>query len=321
MESRKISKKSIIVFAVILLLLFSNVVCFLLYLKERSDLRHSIMPVTQGDYYQEQLALVNNYELLRGKTGNYEMMLELAEERANEEADKAVNYNTAYYERKTDVPFISQNPDYPTGCESVSAVMLLQSYGIDITVDEFVNNYLKKNIIYSKDGDRYGPDPKSTYAGDPTSRTGGFGIFEPGIKLAVEKVLYDKAGSGINYNVYGSENKEPLSIQTAKGLPLVIWATTNYEPVDEMWTWQSYDKKYTYTYPKHSHTVVVTGADDKYYYVNDPLQQEGNTRVDRKTLEDCFDSLGRQSVRIEMYDITELSAGAETEEISEIYNN
>ncbi len=321
MESRKISKKSIIVFAVILLLLFSNVVCFLLYLKERSDLRHSIMPVTQGDYYQEQLALVNNYELLRGKTGNYEMMLELAEERANEEADKALNFNTAYYERKTDVPFISQNPDYPTGCESVSAVMLLQSYGIDITVDEFVNNYLKKNIIYSKDGDRYGPDPKSTYAGDPTSRTGGFGIFEPGIKSAVEKVLYDKAGSGINYNVYGSENKEPLSIQTAKGLPLVIWATTNYEPVDEMWTWQSYDKKYTYTYPKHSHTVVVTGADEKYYYVNDPLQQEGNTRVDRKTLEDCFDSLGRQSVRIEMYDITELSAGAETEEISEIYNN
>lgn len=39
--------------------------------------------------------------------------------------------------------------------------MLLQSYGIDITVEEFVNEYLKKNVIYSKDGDRYGPGQRS----------------------------------------------------------------------------------------------------------------------------------------------------------------
>ncbi len=298
---KSISKKLTIAFCAILvlLLIFSNIVWFRIYIKEKNNLKHSIMPVTQGDYYQEQLSLVNNYELLRDEIGL-------------EYTDKAYLYlYTEDYQDNKKVPFIKQNPDYPNGCEAVSATMLLQSYGIDITVDEFVNKYLKKNVIYSKDGDRYGPDPKDTYAGDPTSETMGFGVFEPDIKLAVEKVLYDKVKEEINYNVYGSENKEPLEYQVKNKLPIVIWATTNYEPVNEMWIWRSYNKKHTYTYPKNSHTIVVTGVDEEYYYVNDPLQDKGNIKVEKKKLEDSFDSLGRQVVGIEMYDITELKEGAE----------
>ena len=37
-----------------------------------------------------------------------------------------------------DVPYIDQSKLYPTGCESVSTVMLLRFLGIDITVDEFI---------------------------------------------------------------------------------------------------------------------------------------------------------------------------------------
>ena len=32
-----------------------------------------------------------------------------------------------------DVPFLSQLPEFPTGCESVSAVMALQYLGIDLS--------------------------------------------------------------------------------------------------------------------------------------------------------------------------------------------
>lgn len=292
----------VVCITLVLLLLFSNIAWLAFFMREKNNLRHSIMPVTQGDYYQEQLALVNNYELLRNEIGE-----------AAEYKELGIG-ETDYSQKdqpKKEVPFIKQNPDYPNGCESVSAVMLLQSYGIDITVEEFVNEYLKKNVIYSKDGDRYGPDPRSTYAGDPTSETMGFGVFEPGIKLAIEKVLHDKAKKETDYNVYGSEQKEPLSYLAASKLPIVIWATTNYEPVNEMWTWRSYDKKYTYTYPKNSHTIVVIGMDEEYYYVNDPLQEEGNMKVEKKKLEESFDSLGRQVVGIEMYDITDWQRGVE----------
>ena len=39
------------------------------------------------------------------------------------------------------VPYIDQTKDYPTGCESVSAVMLLHYLGIPISVDAFIENY------------------------------------------------------------------------------------------------------------------------------------------------------------------------------------
>ena len=58
-----------------------------------------------------------------------------------------------------DVPYIDQSKLYPTGCESVSTVMLLRFLGIDITVDEFIEKYLEKKFFEERDGQVYGPDP------------------------------------------------------------------------------------------------------------------------------------------------------------------
>ena len=41
-----------------------------------------------------------------------------------------------------EAPYIDQSVSYPTGCESVSATMLLQYLGYEITVDEFIRNYV-----------------------------------------------------------------------------------------------------------------------------------------------------------------------------------
>lgn len=38
------------------------------------------------------------------------------------------------------VPHINQTEKYPTGCESISAVMLLQYLGIDITPERFIES-------------------------------------------------------------------------------------------------------------------------------------------------------------------------------------
>lgn len=263
------------------------------------------MPLSQGDYYQEQLALVRHEEQ---SSGGSTFIVEYAAGQGEQAAPDGAEFDPDAKE----VPFILQNPDYPNGCESVSAVMLLQSYGIDMTVKEFVDDYLSKDVIFSKDGDRFGPNPRDTYAGDPRSATGGFGIFEPGIRSAIAKALYEKAEDDTDYHVYGSETKAPLSLQASEGLPIVIWATQNYEPVKEMFSWRSYDSHDTYTYPKNSHTIVVVGMDEEYYYVNDPLLDSGNWKIEKKKLEDSFDSMGRQVVRIKRQaDIAELPEGGE----------
>lgn len=291
-------KKKILNIIIVLLLIISNLVWGFLYFREKNNLRHSIIPITQNDYYQTQLALVENYNIL------YSGVTELP---AFEQSIYLHKIYTSSLVVSKDllVPFISQLPNYPNGCESVSAVMLLQSYGIDITVDEFVNKYLKKDKIYSIEGERYGPDPSTTYAGDPASLTNGFGVFEPGIKLAIEKVLNDKLEKGKSFSVYGSDTKAPLIYYVSSNVPIVIWATTNYDPVNEMWTWKSYNKQCSYTYPKNSHTIVVTGMDENFYYVNDPLQEHGNVKVEKEKLEKSFDSLGRQVVGLSLYDLSD----------------
>ena len=53
------------------------------------------------------------------------------------------------------VPYIDQSVKYPTGCESVSTVMLLQYLGYEITVDEFIENYLEKKDFETKEGQLY----------------------------------------------------------------------------------------------------------------------------------------------------------------------
>ena len=57
-------------------------------------------------------------------------------------------------------PYIDQTKQYPTGCESVSAVMLLQYLGIPVLVDDFIEKYLKKEPMVSRQGRLYGPDPQ-----------------------------------------------------------------------------------------------------------------------------------------------------------------
>ena len=68
---------------------------------------------------------------------------------------------------KLDVPYMSQKGKYPTGCESVSTVMLLRFLGFDISVDKFIQNYLDCRNFETRDGRLFGPDPKKYFCGSP----------------------------------------------------------------------------------------------------------------------------------------------------------
>ena len=70
------------------------------------------------------------------------------------------------------VPYLSQSPRYPTGCESVSSVMLLQHLGYEITVDEWIKQYLEQQEFETKDGIIYGGDPRKVFCGNPYREDG-----------------------------------------------------------------------------------------------------------------------------------------------------
>ena len=93
--------------------------------------------------------------------------------------------------RKIQVPYIDQSIKYPTGCESVSAVMLLKYLGYEITVDEFIQNCLECREMEIRDGVLYGPDPNKFFCGNPYDEES-YGIYARGL----QKPLANAAGRG-----------------------------------------------------------------------------------------------------------------------------
>ena len=217
-------------------------------------------------------------------------------------------YQKIYYSNMgaKDAPLVSQNPKYPNGCEAASAVMLLNYYGIEITLDEFIEQYLPKNKVYESEGVRYGPDPSKYYAGDPASEKREWGTFDVVISEAIQKVIEDKQTENpyLMETISLNENKNALK-EFFQATPVLIWVATDYKEVETVYEWRRKKKKYTYTYPMNSHVVVLTGYDDTYYYINDPLKNEKNIPVLKEELERSFDSLGRQAVFLNIYEMPE----------------
>ena len=56
-------------------------------------------------------------------------------------------------------PYIDQTARWVNGCESISAVMLLQAMGIRIDPDTFIERDLPHAPYWEQDGKLYGPDP------------------------------------------------------------------------------------------------------------------------------------------------------------------
>ena len=76
--------------------------------------------------------------------------------------------------KRLPVPFIGQGQNLPTGCESVSAAMVLQYLGFSVTAEEFAREWLPRGRFYrDENGVRHGPDPG--LCGGP-SRPGGPGL-------------------------------------------------------------------------------------------------------------------------------------------------
>lgn len=289
MKKIKPFKNLFIISILFIALIGSNFLWYKIYNREIKRVKNSLIPPLTNDYYSNQLILTNNIKRYEKDSYIYEF--------PNSENPQVIEDKYSYLNKKEiyDVPLINQLPKYPNGCEGASSVMLLNFYGVNITLEEFFK-YLDQDKIYTENGTRFGPNPALFYAGDPTSNTGGWGCFDLVIAKAINKILTEK---DYEFTANLKNNKEPLKNLAYNG-PCLIWVTIDYDAVKEVFTWTSYDKKETYTYPKDEHVVVLTGYDEDYYYINDPLKNEKNIKVKKDQLEKSYDSLGRQSVAINL---------------------
>lgn len=191
------------------------------------------------------------------------------------------------------VPVIAQMPKYPTGCESVSAVMALQFAGESITVDDFIDQYLEKSSnFYNEGGMRYGPDPYEVFIGNPRSRSA-FGCMAPVIEKALVKYY---SSSNFVVNTTGKDMEELCRDYISQGIPVLVWTSINMiEPAyTSSWNLPNGEK---YTWLSNEHCMLLIGYDEEEYYFNDPYTGK-EVKYGKSLSQQRYEAFGRQSIAI-----------------------
>lgn len=195
-----------------------------------------------------------------------------------------------------DVPYINQFTEgYPTGCELVSAAMVLQYRGCTVTADSLVSAVDKGRGKYKDaSGVWYGGNPFTEFVGDPSQKMseGSYGCFAAPVVKAVEKVapeckVYDISGC----------SEEQLLEYVAGGSPVVVWCVKNAGTLKEGVQWKYTDGSGSFKELVGEHCAVLTGYDEEYVYLNDPSAGR-NVRQNRDKFLSNWKQLYSQAVII-----------------------
>ena len=190
-----------------------------------------------------------------------------------------------------DAPFISQMPDYPTGCESVATVMALQHAGVHKTVLSFINSYLYRTSLPF--------DPNISFGGDPRDTRNSYGCYSPVIKKALDKCFQSP-----EISFYKAVELKNVSLQQLcsdyidKDIPVIMWATIDMKPWYNGDHWYYNGKKIQWIAPEHC--LLLVGYDDEHYIFNDPLKSKPFTYYKKAAVEQAYAGLFSQAVIIYM---------------------
>lgn len=212
------------------------------------------------------------------------------------------NGNNSNSKKITGVQKLNQYTEgLPTGCETVSAVMLMNYYtnNTSITSSNFASQYLiKKN--YSNG---YGPDPNSAFVGSPFTTSNSYGIYAPAMAKSMNKYL---SGRGLTaVNISGTSIDKLKSDYIDKGKPIMFWATIDMKAASNGDSWEinyvddnaKYKKGSTFTWKRPEHCLVLVGYDSNNYYFNDPNTGK-EEKYSKSAVEAAYKSLGQQAIII-----------------------
>lgn len=206
----------------------------------------------------------------------------------------------ARHKKLLNVPYIYQMDKYPTGCESVSTVMVMRYFGMPITVEKFIDSYLPQGRAPFRDenDERFGDDPRKVFLGSPYSKSG-WGCYAPVIVTAANKCI-DRKKFEVK-NITGTAFDTLCKTYIDNEIPVIVWATTDMLPLrphKASHTWNIIGTSETFTWKSPMHCLVLVGYDDNNYYFNDS-QREKNFRYAKADVLTAYKALGMQAVVIQ----------------------
>ena len=171
------------------------------------------------------------------------------------------------------IPYISQMPDWPTGCESVSTVMLLNYLDIDVTVDEFIS-YLPMKSLYTKDGKTYGYSPREYFIGSPYN-THSFGCYAEVIINTVHAYANAKNLPITATDISSLSTEVIADTYLRNHIPVLYWATIDLKPSRTGPSWILEDRNEIFTWISNEHCMLMVGENTDGYVFLDPWNNNG----------------------------------------------
>ncbi len=198
-----------------------------------------------------------------------------------------------------DVPLYSQEGIAPTGCELVSAMMVLEYYGAPYDLEEIVD-HVPCEYPQEIDGVICAHHPEQAFIGSPWVKES-YGCFAPVVTDMMNELLPDNC---IAYDTTGTDLETLAHVYLPQGKPVLVWETIsmreNFDwggwflvdedgnPTDEWYDWQA-----------NEHCMVLVGYDEWNYYFNDPYGYHGFIGYDKTVATDRFESMGKYSIVVE----------------------
>ena len=196
---------------------------------------------------------------------------------------------------------IYQLPQLPTGCEATALTTLMNFKGIKADKYEIAMDYMPRKELYFEDKVLYGPNPVSTFVGNP-SEDSGLGCFAPCLVRTFKSFQKKHTDVKEKYqavDLTGSDFEILLQDYVVKDIPIVVIVSQFMWKPHEGTTWQLKSGG-TWTWMVNHHAMVVYGFDlsKNEVYVCDSLQQSGIATYDLQRFEEIYNLKGKSAMTI-----------------------
>ena len=165
--------------------------------------------------------------------------------------------------------------------------MALGAVGVHVDPDTFIERDLPHAPFWEQDGVLWGPDPHYVYPGDPHDHTG-YGCYAPCICQAMRSAL-DAAGAADAFEVVDETGRTAAELCAAyidQGLPVVFWATLDFQPVPRCDHWTLPNGR-PFDWKLNEHCLLLVGYDEDHYWFNDPWHNHGLCPQPKALVEEC----------------------------------
>ena len=187
------------------------------------------------------------------------------------------------------VPLLSQERmDMPTGCELVSAFMLLEYYKCPMDFEEWVTECVPIQEFWHENGQLCNLSPAEAFIGLPWQNNG-YGCYAPVICKAMQQAL----PSCTVVDVTGQPLEQLCADYINKGTPVLVWATMDMMKSGQGTVWQTPNGPFEWI--SNEHCLVLVGFDSSYYFFNDPAAG-CLVKWEKALVEQRYDELGMQAV-------------------------